>query len=231
MHTIIISGTTKGIGLALANYYLDKGYKVAGLARGESQISNENYIHVVCDIAIEEQVITAIKQVKNSCGSIDILINNAALANMNSLISTPLASFEQVYKVNAGGTFLLMREAAKQMIRQQNGRIINFTSISKPLNLETQSSYAASKAAVESLTKIAARELASFNITVNAIGPTPIDTDLIKGIPEEWMQNVLNMQAIKRKGTMDDIYNLCDFFISERSSFVTGQVVYLGGVS
>ena len=230
MQTIIISGTTKGIGLGLANYYLAKGYKVAGLARGESKISHEHYIHLVCDISIEEQVIAAIKQVKNTCGSIDILVNNAALANMNSLISTPFSAFEQVYKVNAGGTFLLMREAAKQMIRQQNGRIINFTSISKPLNLETQSSYAASKAAVESLTKIAARELASFNITVNAIGPTPIDTDLIKGIPEEWMQNVLNMQAIKRKGTMDDIYNLCDFFISERSSFVTGQVVYLGGV-
>lgn len=230
MQTIIITGTTKGIGLGLANYYLEKGYKVAGLARSESKIAHEHYIHLVCDIAVEEQVVAAIKQVKNACGSIDVLINNAALANMNSLISTPFAAFEQVYKVNAGGTFLLMREAAKQMIRQQNGRIINFTSISKPLNLETQSSYAASKAAVESLTKIAARELASFGITVNAIGPTPIDTDLIKGIPEEWMQNVLNMQAIKRKGTMEDIYNLCDFFINERSSFITGQILYLGGV-
>lgn len=231
MKTIIISGTTKGIGKGLAQYYLSLGYQVAGLARGESQIQNEHYIHCVCDIAIEEEVINSVKEIKNTLGTIDVLMNNAALANMNSLITSPLSVLEQTYRVNVGGTFLLMREAAKQMIRQQSGRIINFTSISKPLSLETQSSYSASKAAVESLTKIAAKELAAFNITVNAIGPTPIDTDLIKGIPDTWMQNVLNMQAIKRKGTLEDIYNLSDFFISEKSSFVTGQVIYLGGVS
>ena len=108
---------------------------------------------------------------------------------------------------------------------------INFTSIANPLNLEGEAIYAASKAAVESLTKTAAKELAEMNITVNAIGPTPVETDLIKLIPKEKIDSLVKQQSIQRLGTLEDILNAVDFFIKPQSDFITGQILYLGGVN
>ena len=99
------------------------------------------------------------------------------------------------------------------------------------MNLEGEAIYAASKAAVESLTKTAAKELASMNITVNAIGPTPIETDLIKLVPKEKIESLVKNQAIQRLGTYDDVVNTVDFLIKPESNFITGQILYLGGVN
>jgi 3-oxoacyl-[acyl-carrier protein] reductase len=115
-------------------------------------------------------------------------------------------------------------------MRNSGGRIINFTTVAKPLNLEGEAIYAASKAAIETLTKIGAREFSDFKITVNAIGPTPIETDLIKSVPTDKMNSLLQRQSIKKLGDMEDVSNCIDFFIKEESGFVTGQVIYLGGV-
>ncbi|MBI3234984.1 MAG: SDR family oxidoreductase [Bacteroidetes bacterium] len=230
MKTILISGTTKGIGKELALYYLNNEYIVAGISRGEASFSHENYIHLQGDISIEEDVIGLVKQLKKKTGSIDILINNAALANMNHLLTTPYSVLKKVTDVNFIGTFLMIREVGKQMIKQKSGRIINFTTISAALNLETQSLYAATKSAVESLTRTSAKELSEFNITVNAVGPTPMEIGLIKGIPEEWLNNVIQMQTIKRKGTMEDITHVINFLIDDKASFITGQTIYLGGI-
>ena len=124
----------------------------------------------------------------------------------------------------------MLRETAKQMSRTGGGRIIN-TSIANPLNLEGEAIYAASKAAVESLTKTAAKELAEMNITVNAIGPTPVETDLIKLVPKEKIDSLVKQQSIQRLGTHEDILNAVDFFIKPQSDFITGQILYLGGVN
>ena len=97
--------------------------------------------------------------------------------------------------------------------------------------MEGESVYAASKAAVETLTEILAKEFSTYNITVNAIGPTPIYTDLIKNVPKEKIDALLNMQTIKRYGKFEDISNVTDFFLSDKSNFITGQVIFLGGVS
>jgi len=128
------------------------------------------------------------------------------------------------------GTFLLSREAAKLMKTSKRGRIVNFATVARPLKLDGEAIYASSKAAVESLTSIMARELASYGITVNAVGPTPVDTDLTRAVPKEKMQALLERQAIHRYGTFDDVANVVDFFLSERSDFITGQTVFLGGV-
>jgi 3-oxoacyl-[acyl-carrier protein] reductase len=117
------------------------------------------------------------------------------------------------------------------MSRNGGGRIINFSSIASPLNLEGEALYAASKSAVESLTKTAAKELASMDITVNAIGPTPVETDLIKLIPKEKIDALLEQQPIKRLGTQEDILNCVDFLLKPESDFITGQILYLGGVN
>lgn len=133
-------------------------------------------------------------------------------------------------ETNFIGTFLMCREAARLMKRNQFGRIVNMASIATPLKLEGEAVYAASKAAVISFTQVVAKELASFGITVNAIGPTPIDTDLIKSVPEEKLDQLINLQAIKRRGTFNDVTNLIDFLIRPESDFITGQVIFLGGV-
>jgi 3-oxoacyl-[acyl-carrier protein] reductase len=113
---------------------------------------------------------------------------------------------------------------------KRQGRIVNFATVATPLNLEGEAAYAASKAAVISLTKIMAGELAAYGITVNAIGPTPFKSDLIRSVPEDKLNQLLARQALPRFATIDDIANVIDFFLAPASDFVTGQVIYLGGV-
>lgn len=134
-------------------------------------------------------------------------------------------------EVNYLGTFSMCRELSRLMRKSKNPRIINFTTIARPLNLEGEAAYASSKAAVETLTKVLAKELAQYNITVNAIGPASIKTDLIAGVPENKLNNLLTFQSIKRFGKFEDVSNVIDFFIKPESDFITGQIIYLGGVS
>jgi len=128
------------------------------------------------------------------------------------------------------GTFLFSREAAKLMKANGYGRIVNLTTVAVPLKLEGEAIYVASKAAVLSLTQVLARELAEFGITVNAVGPVPIDTDLIRGVPKDKIDRLLARQAIPRLGTFEDVANIIDFYLKRESDFVTGQNLYLGGV-
>jgi 3-oxoacyl-[acyl-carrier protein] reductase len=110
------------------------------------------------------------------------------------------------------------------------GRIVNFTTVAVPLALEGEAAYVASKAAVESLTRVLARELGPFGIRVNAVGPTPVETDLIRAVPKEKIDALLARQVLPRMGTPEDVARVVDFFLSPASDFVTGQVIYLGGV-
>ncbi len=228
---LIITGTRKGIGKELAEYYLNKGNIIIGCSRGESSIIHKNYKHYPLDVSDEKRVTEMVRKTKREFGKIDILLNNAGIASMNHILTTPYKTAKDIFSTNFYGTFLFIREVAKIMMKQKWGRIVNFTTVATPIRLEGEAMYAASKAAIENLTQIAARELASFNITVNAIGPTPVPTDLIKNVPKEKIDSLLNRQAIKRFGEFKDIVNLIDFFIDEKSDFITGQIIYLGGVN
>jgi len=160
-----------------------------------------------------------------------VLINNAGIASMNLMLLTPLKTVQNILNTNVIGTFLFCREAAKLMKRNHYGRIVNFATVATPLKLEGEAIYAASKAAIVSLTEILAKELAEMGITVNAIGPTPVETDLIRSVPQEKIDALLSQQSIHRLGEFRDISNVIDFFIRPESNFVTGQVIFLGGVS
>jgi 3-oxoacyl-[acyl-carrier protein] reductase len=150
---------------------------------------------------------------------------------MNHFFLTPYSTSRKIFETNYFGTFLMCREVGKIMSKQKYGRIVNFSTVAVPLNLEGELVYASSKAAVEQLTKVLAAELGRYNITVNAIGPTPIQTDLIANVPEEKINELVCKQSIKRLGCFNDVVNVIEFFINEKSSFITGQVVYLGGIN
>jgi 3-oxoacyl-[acyl-carrier protein] reductase len=150
---------------------------------------------------------------------------------MNHAMLTPGSSVRKVVDTNFVGTFLFCREAAKMMSRSGGGRIVNFGTVATALKLEGEAIYAASKAAVLSLTEILAREFAPLGITVNAIAPTPIETDLIRGVPKDKLDALVQRQAIQRYGQFEDVSNVIDFFLRPESNFVTGQRIFLGGVS
>lgn len=231
MKTIVITGTRKGIGKELAEYYLGRDWQVVGCSRGESAIDHSNYDHFALNVSDEDAVVKMARAIKRKHGGVDALINNAGIASMNHAVLTPASTVNQILQTNVVGTFLFCREMAKLMRRVKNGRIVNFTTVAHPLNLEGESVYAASKAAVESLTRILARELSEFGITVNAVGPTPIETDLIRGVPQAKMDALIERQALNRMGEVRDVINAVDFFLQEGSDFITGQVLYLGGVN
>jgi 3-oxoacyl-[acyl-carrier protein] reductase len=227
----LITGTRKGIGRQLAEHLLAKGWRVAGCSRRCSDLENDRYRHYCVDVGDEAAVISMVRQIKRDLGSIDALINNAGTASMNHVLLTPGKSFRSIFDTNVFGSFLLLRECAKQMSRQKSGRIVNFSSVASALDLEGEALYAASKAAIESLTRTSAKELAPFGITVNAIGPTPVETDLIKLVPQESINALLQRQAIPRLSTYQDICNCIDFFLQDSSDFITAQTIYLGGVA
>ncbi len=228
---MIITGTRKGIGRHLAETYAARGYVVEGCSRGDSSFEAENYTHHHVDVADEKQVKAMVTSVAKRHGRIDVVLNNAAIATMNHVLLTPAATANRMLEVNVTGTLLVCRDVAKVMMRRRYGRIVNFTTIVAPIALAGEAVYAASKSAVVTLTRILAFELGQWGITCNSFGATPIMTDMIRGVPREKVDAVVNSLAIKRLGTPEDCVNVCDFFISPKSDNVTGQVVYLGGIS
>ena len=226
---MLITGTRKGIGRGLAEHYLDKGYTIIGCSRGSNELYHENYEHYELDVSDEKSVKKMVNDVFKKFKKIDILINNAGMASMNHVFLTPLSTVEKVFKTNFFGTFLFSREVSKIMSRQKYGRIINTTTVAVPLKIEGEAVYAASKSAIETFTKVIAKELASFNITCNCIGPSPVYTDLIKSVPEDKIQNIVDDLSIHRLGEFNDVINIINFLIKEESNYITGQTIYLGG--
>jgi len=227
---MLITGTRKGIGRYLCEYYLGKGYRVAGCSRKEANIPHSNYLHYNLNVGNEKDVVRMVRDVSSKFETIDILINNAGTASMNHFILTPFKTVQRIMDTNFLGTFLFCREVSKIMLKRKGGRIVNFSTVAVPLKLEGEAVYAASKGAIENMTMTAAKELGEYGITVNAIGPTPIQTDLLKNIPKKKIEELVNKQAIRRYGEYRDVTNVIDFFIDSKSDFITGQVIYLGGV-
>jgi 3-oxoacyl-[acyl-carrier protein] reductase len=228
---MIVTGSRKGIGRYLVEHYLKQGYLVEGCSRGASDVSDSSYRHHELDVADEKAVRGMIADITKRHGRIDALINNAAIASMNHVLLTPAKTANRMMEVNVTGTMLFCRDAAKVMMRRKYGRIVNFTTIVAPIALAGEAIYAASKAAVVTFTRILAFELGQWGVTCNSFGATPIMTDMIRGVPQAKIDAVVNNLAVKRLGTHADCANVCDFFISPASDNITGQVVYLGGIT
>ena len=241
---VVITGTSRGIGLSLAEYYLSGGCRVAGCSRSESPLTHPDYKHYTVDLSQEADVNRFAADVRKDFGSVDVLINNAGVASMNHFMLTPVETARRLMNINFFGPFAATRAFINALKKSDHPRVVNFSTVAVPFNLDGELAYVSSKAAVrfpypqhlhgdavESMTKILAKELAPFKITVNAVGPTPVKTALTAKVPEKKLKELLDRQAIKRFGEFEDIRNVIDFYISPASDFITGQIVYLGGVN
>lgn len=226
---VLITGTSRGIGCYLAKHFLDRGAWVMGCARGKAKLVSPHYQHFILDVTDEGAVRKMIQTIRRTHNRLDILINNAGVASMNHTLLMPTDTARRILELNVLGTFIVCREAARLMQRRRYGRIINIGTVAVPMKIEGEAVYAASKNAVVSFTEILARELAPFQITCNVLGPSPIETDLIRNIPKEKITRLVNRLAIKRLGRFEDVANVVDFFSSRASDYVTGQTIYLGG--
>ncbi len=226
---VLITGTRKGIGRYLARHFVEKGALVEGCSREQPDWQLDNYTHHLADVANEAQVKTMMASIKQRHSHLEVIINNAGVAAMNHSLLTPVAAADRLMATNFRGTFLVCREGAKLMKKNLYGRIVNLSSIAVPMQVEGEAIYAASKSAITTMTQILARELAEFGITCNVVGPAPMATDLIRAVPEEKIQHLVNRLAHKRLGRYEDVANVIDFFVKRESGYVTGQVIYLGG--
>ncbi len=226
----VITGTRKGIGRRLAEHFSGFGWLVEGCSRGPAEFALPNYTHHCLDITDELAVRRMVDSIRTRHGRIDATINNAGIASLNHSLLTPTSTFHDILATNLVGTFIVSRESAKVMCRRSYGRIVNFSTVAVPMHLEGEAAYVASKSAVVALTQVMARELAEFGITCNVIGSSPIDTELIRSVPREKIDSIVNRLAIKRLARFEDVVNVVDFFVRPESDYVTGQEIYLGGV-
>lgn len=228
---ILVTGASRGIGAALVSRFLDAGDTVFGCGRSPADTPREGYTHFAVDVADERAVRGMCNQIRAQAGGLDVLINNAGVARMNALALTPPADAREVVDTNVLGVFNCTHQGIRLLRKSACARIVNLTTVAVPLRLEGEAIYAASKAAVESLTRITAKEVGPMGITCNAVGPTPIRTDLIARVPSAKLDALVAQQAIKAWATVDDVYNVVEFFLRPESRMITGQVVYLGGIS
>jgi 3-oxoacyl-[acyl-carrier protein] reductase len=226
MNAALITGTSSGLGLSLARRLLADGWTVHGFARGEQGISHERFKGHAVDVTDEAAVRAAVAVVAEA-GRIDLLVNNAGAASMNALLLTPGETAERLMRVNYLGAFHCLQAVGKVMVRQRAGRIINLTTVAVPLSLEGEAAYVASKAAVEALTKVAAKELAPSGVVVTAVGFGPVDTKLTRAVPKLALAKI-NTAIGRPEGTT--MAQAVDFLLAHFRSAPAGKVEYLGKI-
>jgi 3-oxoacyl-[acyl-carrier protein] reductase len=228
MPLALITGTSQGLGLALAERLLADGWIVHGFARGAKTLAHANFTAHTVDVTDESAVRAAVATIAES-GRIDLLINNAAAASLNAFLLTPGSVAENLMRVNYLGTFHCLQAVGKVMVRQRTGRIVNVTTVAVPLSLEGEAAYVASKAAVEALTKVTAKELATQGVIVSAIGFGPIDTALTRAVPKAALAKI-NDAIGRPQGTT--LAQAVDFILGRISApdLKSGSVEYFGTV-
>jgi 3-oxoacyl-[acyl-carrier protein] reductase len=226
MPTALITGTSQGVGRAMSERLLADGWIVHGFARGPQSLTHEHFHAHAVDVTDEAAVRSEVAAVAAS-GRIDVLINNAGSAALNAFLLTPGKVAENLMRVNYLGTFHCLQAVGKVMVRQRGGLVINLTTVAVPLSLEGEAAYVASKAAVEALTKVAAKELASQGVRVIALGLGPVDTKLTRAVPKAALAKI-NGAIGRPQGTAMD--EAVDFILSRLRDpdLKSGSVEYLG---
>jgi 3-oxoacyl-[acyl-carrier protein] reductase len=229
---VLVTGARRGVGRLITEHFLKQGAQVIGFSKHlDEGEKSDRYRAIEVDVGDADSVVKGFEQVRKQFGRVDIVINNAAVLTSQYAMIMPAAAVKAMLDVNILGTFLVSREAAKLMRKNKWGRIINIGSMAASLEPIGDSVYAASKAAISTLANVMAKEYASLNITCNTLGITGIATDMLSQLPKDKIDSVIASLPLPRYATPDDIFNVIDFFGSERSGYITGQTVFLGGVN
>lgn len=229
---VAITGTSKGIGKGLAAHLAAQGHQVHGCSRSPASLCHPNYQHTTIDVTKAGEVKRFFRGIRQQSGSLDALINNAGTAVMNHFMLTPEETTRALFDLNVHGALLCCREAVKLMLSSPGPWpcILNVSSVAVPWALAGQLAYSASKVAIEQVTRVLSKELGPHNIRVNAIGLPPLRTALTRTVPREKIDALIARQALPRPCEMEDVVGPIDFLLSDRARFVTGEVLYLGGV-
>ncbi|MBT2582658.1 glucose 1-dehydrogenase [Planococcus sp. ISL-109] len=236
----LVTGGSKGIGLAIAAGLANAGAKVLITGRNESVLQevtdelNRRHMDVswkAADVTSKQAVVELFDFIDSDFGGIDILVNNAGMNIRKPLVEVEEEDWDAVIGTNLKGIFLIGQQAAKRMIGQKSGCIINISSIMGQVGNPLQTSYAASKGGINQLTKVWAAELAEHNIRVNALAPAYIKTPMTEPFLQdpERMEKLIGRTLLKRMGEADEMIGPALFFASSASSYVTGQILYVDG--
>lgn len=232
---VLVTGSSRGVGLAVAEYFLKHEAIVIGISKGGPKIEHQKYHHFSIDIGDSASVVTCFStQIAKKFKQLDIVINNAAVLTSQFSMIMPIKNATDMVNVNLLGVFFVSREAAKLMRNKEPGRIINIGSMAVSLEPVGDSIYAATKAGINTLANIMAKEFASYNVTCNTLSISAIETDMLNQhseVAREKIKEIIKKLPIPRKAVMDDVFNVIDFFASDRSSNITAQTIYLGGIN
>lgn len=235
---VIVTGGGQGIGREIALKFAQLGASVvvsdvnitsAKEVAVEAEAKGASSAAVEANVALPEQVTSLIDQTLSSFGHIDILVNNAGITRDGLLMRMSEADWDQVLSVNLKGAFLCTRAVLRPMMKQRWGRIISIASVVGLTGNAGQANYASSKAGLIALTKTVAREVASRNITANAIAPGFIDTGMTSVLPENVREEFLKQIPVGYMGSPEDIANAAAFLASEESRYITGHVLNVNG--
>ena len=228
----LITGTSRGIGNHLARHFLANGYAVVGCSRSRPEdLSDPHYVHHLVDVGSEPDVVELFRVVRRDYGHLEVAINNAISDTRPSLgtLTTGIA-VEDMLRTNVLGVFLVCREAIKLMMRRGHGRIVNIGSMTTRHQNPGEAMYSASKAAVNAMTRSLAKESAQYGITCNVLAPAAVESDSLAAMDPDAVRAMLERNAFKEVGSVDQISDTLDWLVSPEASAITGQLIYLGGV-
>lgn len=236
---VLVTGASRGIGKETAKVFAENGYDVAinyvsdktdveGIKK-EFEDMGVKCLMVKADVSNEEDVNNMVESVISEFGKIDVLVNNAGITKDTLLMRMSKEDFDKVIDINLKGTFLATKAVTKYMMKKRCGSIINLASVVGVVGNSGQSNYSASKAGIIGFTKSIAKELASRNIRANAVAPGFIETDMTNVLKDDIKENIGNQIPLKRMGTAREVAEVIYFLGTEKSSYITGQVINIDG--
>lgn len=238
MKTVVVTGASRGIGRAVAKEFANNGYNVVicynKSVSDAQQLLNEvsqttRAIAVKVDVSNEDDVKNMVEITKKTFGNIDVLVNCAGVSDTRLLIDSTKDDYDFVFDTNMRGTYNTCKLVGREMLSNQSGKIINISSIWGLRGGSCESVYSASKGAIIAFTKALAKELGPNGINVNVVAPGFIQTDMTKNVTEEIKQEIMESSALGRLGTPEDVAGVVSFLASEKSEFITGQVISVDG--